>query len=309
MTNNFHNYKYGQISLKSGEISYIDEGKGKTILLLHGAPFTSLGYMRVINSLRKNYRVIAPDLPGFGRSTIGTGFTGSLENYSSFIQEFCEALELDDFYIYLFDSSGCMGLHAAPGFASRIAGLVVADTVAFPLTGRAWLVRFVLRHIVSSGIARYLNRKLNLLPWLVAVVVPLVAFKPFSSQERQAMLNEFDTEAKRDRVLDIFSQMGWDEQFMLDTANGIKKKLSHIPTLLLFGQFDPVRFVGAISRFQKMFDDYTVRIMPLEEHFPIFASGEKVANEVDDWVKRREAVRSSSVSQAQMRAQTAPASK
>jgi haloalkane dehalogenase len=303
MANKLLTYNYRYVSLKSGEIRFIDEGEGKTILLLHGAPFTALGYMRVIDELRKHYRVVAPDLPGFGGSSAGAGFTGSLEDYSAFIGEFCRVLELDNFYMYLFDSGGCMGLHAASTFASRLAGLVIADTVAFPLTGRAWIVGFVLRHIVTSRPARYLNRKLNLLPWLVATVVPLLALKPFSRNERQAMIREFDTEAKRDRVLNLFAQMGRDTEFMRTVAERAWKYLGHIPALLLFGQFDPVRFVGAVSRFEKMFDECSVRIMPLEEHFPIFASGEKMAREVHEWIQRQDGRgRISSVPPSRLRA-------
>jgi len=290
MANQFPAYNVRHINLKSGEIGFIDEGKGKTILLVHGAPFTSLGYMRVIDELRKTYRVVAPDLPGFGSSSAAAGFTAKLEDYSAFLVEFCQVLALDDFYMYLFDSAGCFGLHAAPALASKLAGLVIADTVAFPLTGRAWAVRFVLRYIVSSRPARFLNRKLNLLPWLVATVVPLLGFKPFSRRVRQAMITQFDTEEKRDRVLNIFSQMGWNDRFMFEISEGTKKYLSHIPALLLFGQFDPVRFVGAVPRFQKMFAKCTVRIIPLEEHFPIFASGAKVAREMNDWIKQQEGI-------------------
>lgn len=291
MAKTFLTYNRRCVSLNSGEISFIDEGEGTTILLLHGAPFTSLGYMRVIDHLRPTYRVIAPDLPGFGASTASASFTGNLVGYSASIEEFCRALELDSFYMFLFDSGGCMGLRAARALAPKLSGLVIADTVAFPLSGRAAVVRFALKHIVTSPPARFLNRKLNLLPWLVATVVPLLGLKPFASEERQAMISQFDTEAKRDKVLDIFSQMGWDEQFVRDVADGAKQHLSHLPALLLFGQFDPVRIVGAISRFQSMFEDNLIRIIPLEEHFPIFASGVRVAQEVNDWITKRESHR------------------
>jgi haloalkane dehalogenase len=48
---------------------YVDEGKGKTVLLLHGEPSWSYLYRKMIPILVKNgFRVIAPDLIGFGKS-------------------------------------------------------------------------------------------------------------------------------------------------------------------------------------------------------------------------------------------------
>ena len=74
---------------------------GPVVVLLHGAPLTSLGFVRVIRELRSHHRVIAPDFPGFGRSTVASGFGASLADYSAFVHDFCRALDLRDFYVYL----------------------------------------------------------------------------------------------------------------------------------------------------------------------------------------------------------------
>ena len=287
MTSDLYSYRYHELSLKSGRISYIDEGSGKSVLLLHGAPITSLGFMRMIDRLKEGYRVIAPDLPGFGRSCANADFNGRLEDYSRFVKEFCKELNLDGFYIYLFDSAGCIGLNAASDFSTKLSGLILSDTVALPMTGRSWFVRFVLRYIVTSLPMRFLNRKLNLLAWLVATVAPIL--KPFSRQERDLLIKQYDTPEKRDRVLDIFYQMGWNETFINEAVENIKNGLKRVPTLLIYGQFDPVRIAGAISHYRKTFHDCTWKIIPFEEHFPILGSGEKVAQEIDSWIKQKEA--------------------
>src|ERR1700736_661501 len=101
------------MALPSGDISYIDEGDGRTIVLLHGGPFTSLAFFRMVRALRGRYRVIAPDLPGFGYSTMGSALTGTLEDYARSVQELCEGLDLREFVLYVNDSSGIFGLMAA----------------------------------------------------------------------------------------------------------------------------------------------------------------------------------------------------
>jgi haloalkane dehalogenase len=275
--------RYRSVSLASGDIGYVDEGAGPTVLLLHGAPLTSLGFLRVIRELAVDYRVVAPDLPGFGRSSIRPQFGASLADYSAFVADFCRALELRHFFAYLNDSSACIAFPALAGLADRVAGIVVASTVPLPLSGRSLVVKFTLRYIVGSSAARSLNRRLNLLPWLVATVAPWL--RPFSASERQLLRAQFDTREKRDRIIDIFRQMGRDDSFMQRAAASARTHLGRKPVLLLYGQFDPMRLVGGVSRFRQMFPSSTVRIVPLEEHFPILASGARVARTVHEWIR------------------------
>ena len=263
--------------------TYVDEGSGPVVLLLHGAPMTSLGFVRVIRELRATHRVLAPDFPGFGGSELPANFRGRLDEYAAFVVEFIELIGLRDIVLYVNDSSGSIGVAAATRLApGALKGLVVADTVPIPLTGPAWVVRFVLRYLVAGRFLRWLNRRFNVLPWLVATVAPWL--RPFSEPERKALLREFDTHAKRDRIVDLFERMAVDTAFMRTTAEGARLQLTGLPALILYGQFDPMRLVGGAARFRAMFPNSRVAIIPLEEHFPILASGAKVGCVMREWM-------------------------
>jgi haloalkane dehalogenase len=271
-----------RVTIFSGDIAYVDEGEGPPVLLVHGGPLTSLGFVRVIRSLRGHHRVIAPDLPGFGQSRAATSFGGSLAEYARSIVELCGSLKLERFVLFGCDAGACISLAAAATIAPQLAGLVIADTVPLPLSGRAWLVKLVLKYVVSSGFVRFLNRRFNLLPWLVATLDPLR--RPLSSSERHVLKAQYDSYEKRDRILDVFAAMGQDERFMRDTAAAVVRHLAETPALLLFGQFDPMRFVGSVSRFRDMLPRSTVAIIPGEKHFPILAAGEEVASAMRGWM-------------------------
>jgi haloalkane dehalogenase len=265
--------------------TFVDEGEGPVVLLLHGAPVTSLGFVRVIRELRTTHRVIAPDLPGFGGSEAPSGFGSTLDEYATFVVQLCSVLDLKDVVMYVNDSSGCIGIAAATRFApGTLKGIVVASTVPIPLVGTAWFVGLVLRYVVTSRLMRWLNRRFNLLPWLVATVAPWLA--PFSKAERAALTREFDTVEKRERALDLFEQMAVDKAFMRSTANRASEQLAALPTLILYGQLDPMRLIGGVSRFRALFPTSHVVIIPLEEHFPILSSGAKVASAMRDWMNR-----------------------
>ena len=77
------------LELSSGPAAYIDDGDGSTVLLLHGAPMTAIGFARVIDRLARHHRVIAPDLPGFGNSAANARFSGSLRAYADFVHDPC----------------------------------------------------------------------------------------------------------------------------------------------------------------------------------------------------------------------------
>lgn len=65
------------------------------------------------------------------------------------------------------------------------------------------------------------------------------------------MINAYDTQEKRDRLIDMFAAMGRDDAFMLRTADEVARRLGDKPVLLLFGQLDPVRLAGGVSRVRR----------------------------------------------------------
>ncbi len=58
------------ITIEGKLISYMAAGKGNAVVLLHGFGVDSAAWLEQIGYLQKNYRVIAPDLPGIGTSEL-----------------------------------------------------------------------------------------------------------------------------------------------------------------------------------------------------------------------------------------------
>ena len=77
--------KVKYIEVKNLKIAYLDEGEGIPILILHGWLTSKECYIPLINQLKSNYRIITPDLPGFGDSEdFGKDYT--FKNYLSIIK-------------------------------------------------------------------------------------------------------------------------------------------------------------------------------------------------------------------------------
>src|ERR1700678_4300776 len=75
------------------------------ILLLHGFPTSSFQYRELIPRLADRYRVIAPDLPGFGFTEVPAQrqYKYSFDSLAQTILKFTETLGLERFALYVFD--------------------------------------------------------------------------------------------------------------------------------------------------------------------------------------------------------------
>src|SRR5262249_4312755 len=57
------------LSGPGGAVSYDDYGTGPVVVLVHGSPATARAWQRVAERLSGQFRVVAPDLPGYGRTS------------------------------------------------------------------------------------------------------------------------------------------------------------------------------------------------------------------------------------------------
>lgn len=82
-----------ELTLFDKRVSYIDQGSGPVVLLLHGWGAPAETYRLIIDHLSAYCRVIAPDLPGFGGSEEPEK-PWDVDRYADFTLAFCEALGL-----------------------------------------------------------------------------------------------------------------------------------------------------------------------------------------------------------------------
>ena len=103
------------------------------LLLLHGFPTSSHMFRNLIPALAETYRVIAPDLPGFGFSDAPdrTNFSYTFENLATVIDRFTETIVLDRYAIYMFDYGAPVGLRLALRHPERIAALISQNGNAY----------------------------------------------------------------------------------------------------------------------------------------------------------------------------------
>ena len=103
------------------------------LLLLHGFPSAGHMFRDLIPQLSDRFRVIAPDLPGFGQSDMpdrGT-FTYTFDNVARVIDRFTEAVGLGRFAIYVFDYGAPTGFRLATWHPERVTALISQNGNAY----------------------------------------------------------------------------------------------------------------------------------------------------------------------------------
>lgn len=101
------------------------------LLLLHGFPSASHQFRRLIDSLGRHYRLIAPDYPGFGHTRTPEDFTYSFERLADIVEGFTEQLGLTRYAMYVFDFGAPIGFRLALRHPERVTGLVVQNGNAY----------------------------------------------------------------------------------------------------------------------------------------------------------------------------------
>lgn len=129
---------------------YLDEGKkeSKVLFLFHGQPSWSYLYRHMIPIfVRAGYRVIAPDLIGFGKSDKPTNLAAhSYQAHVDWMSIFVEKLGIKNAAAFMQDWGGMIGLRVLARKPDWLSRLVVANTAMAETKGVAkWLIPSVLK--------------------------------------------------------------------------------------------------------------------------------------------------------------------
>lgn len=103
------------------------------LLLLHGFPTSSHMFRDLIPLLADRFHIIAPDLPGFGRSDMPARdkFTYTFDHIADIIDRFTEVVGFDHYAVYIFDYGAPTGLRLALKHPERITAIISQNGNAY----------------------------------------------------------------------------------------------------------------------------------------------------------------------------------
>ncbi len=249
------------------------QGTGTPILFLHGNPDTADIWDGVVSRLQQEYRCIAPDLPGFGRSAAPRDMDCSFENLGHFLDELVQgvhaALPLN---LVTHDFGGAFGMAWAVQHPEKVRRIVVinhpffiadyhwhiwARTYRTPILGELSLL--ALNWPAFHRIVRYGSRRLT--------------------TEHIRRTYSFLTPEWKHMVLRLYRAANpadfreWEPRMLKITAQ--------VPVLVLWGRHDPWIPLWVADRFGAK----RVVYFPDSGHWPPAEVPDRVAMEIQDFVR------------------------
>ena len=256
------------------------------VLLLHGFPSSSFMFRELIPRLADQYRVIAPDLPGFGFTEVPEArkYTYTFDALAGTIEAFTEALGLNHYAIYVFDYGAPTGLRLAMRHPERVTAIVSQNGNAYEEgLGDAWgPIRTYWaqptpanREVIRQNILNFEGTRWQ---YTHGVANP-EAVAPESYTLDAALL---ERSGNKDIQLDLF----------LDYASNVKLypkfqeyfRQSKPSLLAIWGKNDPFFIPAGAEAFRKDIPDAQVSFLDTG-HFAIETHGVEIAAAMKEFLK------------------------
>lgn len=135
--------RFKSVDADGVSVFYREAGRpdAPVLLLLHGFPASSHMFRNLMPRLSGHYRVIAPDMPGFGFTEVpaARGYIYRFEHLARTMEAFVEALKLTRFALYVFDYGAPVGFRLAMAQPGRVSAIVSQNGNAYEEgLGEAW---------------------------------------------------------------------------------------------------------------------------------------------------------------------------
>lgn len=231
-----------QVVVDSILTSYVREGKGKTVVLLHGWNDSASGLARLTKYLAKTCQVVALDLPGFGGS-VRPPVAWGLDDYATFVAHFLKKIGVKHVYAYVTHSNG--GALAIRGLAKQE---LASDKLVL---------------LASAGVRNVYkgrNRALRIMAKTGKVfTLPLPA--PLRKKIRSKVYKTIGSDMLvAEHMQETFKRVVTDDV----TADAAQLTL---PVLLVYGENDESTPVWYGEQFRQLMSAATLEILPDAGHF------------------------------------------
>lgn len=128
-----YSFKPNYVEIEGLRMHFLDEGghQEEVVLMIHGEPSWSYLYRKMIPVVvEAGYRVVVPDLIGFGRSDKPTDPSWyTYKNHLSLVNQLVEKLNLNNITLVCQDWGGLLGLRSAVAMPERFKRVVAANTM------------------------------------------------------------------------------------------------------------------------------------------------------------------------------------
>ncbi|MBT4774088.1 MAG: alpha/beta hydrolase [Crocinitomicaceae bacterium] len=254
------------------KVHYRDEGSGPIILLLHGT-FSSLHtFNDWTEILKDNFRVIRLDMPGFGLTGPSPNNNYSIDQFTTFLQNFTDSLEIENFFLVGNSLGGWLSWEYALQNPNKVKKLILIDSAGY-INDNNYPLPFI---IAQTPVLR------NVFNFIPKAVVRRFVRQVYCDQSKV-------TTDIVNRYYDMIHRDGNKEAFVY-IANSNYKQNTHnltqllMPVLILWGKEDKWLSVDHAFKFQRDIPNNELIIYDNMGHVPMEECPEKTAIDVQEFL-------------------------
>lgn len=238
-------------------VHYTDEGQGEVVLLLHGTAASLHTWQGWVDALKKDFRVIRIDLPGFGITGPAPDRNYSIDSYVKFLRQFLAELKIKQVSIAGNSLGGQIAWHYTAQYPDDVNKLILIDSAGLPrLKGIPMPIRLA-RMPVIGKLGLYISPR-----FLVRNSLKEVYFD--RSKVTEELVDRYQTMALREGNRQAFIDRAL--QIEEDSGKGLER--IQIPTLILWGRYDQWIPVEQAENFRKKIPWSQVIVYDNAGHIP-----------------------------------------
>ena len=250
-----------RLAVGMGSLSYVDEGEGPPVVMVHGTPSWSFLYRHLVKGLRDHHRCVVPDHLGFGLSDKPVGWSYAPAEQARNLTTLIETLGLRDLTLVVHDFGGPIGLSYAIERPENVRRLVIFNTWMWSFRGHPRMER--IDRLFSGRLGAFLYAhgfSVNVL-WRHAVRDRRYR----RATHRQYARAAASPESRHATLMYARALLG-----ASDWYEGLwrrRDRIADIPTLLCWGMKDPA-FAEFLPRWRGVFPHAQVLELPDTGHAP-----------------------------------------
>lgn len=252
------------ITVNGHRMSYLDEGTGPVVVMVHGNPSWSYLYRNLVSALKDSHRCIVPDHIGCGLSDKPQDYPYRLQDHIDNLTALLEQLHIQQCVLIVHDWGGAIGMGWAGAHPDQVAGLVIFNTAAFlspHLAFRIGICRW-------PGIGALIVRGCNGFAWPATFMavhekmdsdVAAGFLYPYNSWNNRVAVHRF--------VQDIPMQEDHPSRQTLARVEGLLERLQDKPMLICWGGRDFCFNDHFYTEWQRRFPAATSHYFPDAGHY------------------------------------------
>lgn len=251
-----------------GRVHYIDEGTGPPILFLHGNPTWSFLYRGIVIRLKKKFRCIAVDYPGFGLSVHPEDYGYTPAEHAGVVRGLVRHLDLQNLTIMGQDWGGPIGMRVALDELTRLRALVMGNTWYWPADA---LHMKAFAYVMSSAPLQGQILKKN---FFVEKIMPLGVKHSLAEEVLHHYREPLPSPKTRIGVAEFPRQILEASPWLQDLADEVPDRLANVPLLLVWGIHDFAFTRTMMERFRDDFRLTTIHRLDAKHYIQEDAPGE-----------------------------------